>query len=33
MKIVVIGAKGMLGRELCRVLGGSTTLLAWDIEN
>jgi dTDP-4-dehydrorhamnose reductase len=32
MKIAVIGAKGMLGRELCRVLGEQHDLLAWDIE-
>lgn len=32
MKIAVIGAKGMLGRELCRVLGAEHEILAWDIE-
>ncbi|MEW5958949.1 MAG: dTDP-4-dehydrorhamnose reductase [Chloroflexota bacterium] len=32
MKIAVIGAKGMLGRELGRVLGAQHHLLAWDIE-
>lgn len=32
MKIAIIGAKGMLGRELCRVLGAQHDLLAWDIE-
>jgi dTDP-4-dehydrorhamnose reductase len=32
MKIAVIGAKGMLGRELCRVLGVRHQILAWDIE-
>jgi len=32
MKIAIIGAKGMLGRELCRVLGAHHQLLAWDIE-
>ncbi len=32
MKIAVIGAKGMLGRELCRVLGSRHQILAWDIE-
>ncbi len=32
MKIAVIGAKGMLGRELCQVLGWQHDLLAWDIE-
>jgi dTDP-4-dehydrorhamnose reductase len=32
MKIAIIGAKGMLGRELCRVLGTQHDLLAWDIE-
>ncbi|MFN8453069.1 MAG: dTDP-4-dehydrorhamnose reductase [Anaerolineae bacterium] len=32
MKIAVIGAKGMLGRDLVRVLGTQHDLLAWDIE-
>ncbi len=32
MKIAVIGAKGMLGRELGRVLGARHQILAWDIE-
>ena len=32
MKIAIIGAKGMLGRELCRVLGAQHQILAWDIE-
>lgn len=32
MKIAVIGAKGMLGRELCRILGTQHEILAWDIE-
>lgn len=32
MKIVVIGAKGMLGSELCRVLGDRHDILAWDID-
>jgi len=32
MKIAVIGAKGMLGRELARVLGTQHDILAWDIE-
>jgi dTDP-4-dehydrorhamnose reductase len=32
MKIAVIGAKGMLGRELCRVLGRQHDILVWDIE-
>jgi dTDP-4-dehydrorhamnose reductase len=32
MKIAVIGARGMLGRELCRVLGTQHEILAWDIE-
>jgi dTDP-4-dehydrorhamnose reductase len=32
MKIAVIGAKGMLGRELVKVLGSRHDLLAWDIE-
>lgn len=32
MKIAVIGARGMLGRELCRVLGARHQILAWDIE-
>jgi dTDP-4-dehydrorhamnose reductase len=32
MKIAVIGAKGLLGRELCQVLGTQHEVLAWDIE-
>ena len=32
MHIAVIGAKGMLGRELCRVLGAEHQITAWDIE-
>lgn len=32
MHIAVIGAKGMLGRELCRVLGAEHKITAWDIE-
>lgn len=32
MKIAIIGAKGMLGRELCRVLGHHHEILAWDID-
>jgi dTDP-4-dehydrorhamnose reductase len=32
MKIAIIGAKGMLGRELCQALGRQHDLLAWDIE-
>jgi dTDP-4-dehydrorhamnose reductase len=32
MKIAVIGAKGMLGRDLCQVLGAQHEVLAWDIE-
>ncbi len=32
MKIAVIGARGMLGRELCRVLGAEHEILAWDIQ-
>lgn len=32
MRIAVIGAKGMLGRELCRTLGTQHEILAWDIE-
>ncbi len=32
MHIAVIGAKGMLGRELCRVLGAKHQITAWDIE-
>jgi len=32
MKIAIIGAKGMLGRELCRVLGRHHEILAWDID-
>lgn len=31
MKIAVIGAKGMLGSELCRVLGAQHEILAWDL--
>jgi len=31
MKIAVIGAKGMLGSELCRVLGAYHEILAWDL--
>jgi dTDP-4-dehydrorhamnose reductase len=31
MKIAVIGAKGMLGSELCRVLGTQHEILAWDL--
>ena len=32
MKIVVIGAKGMLGRELCSALSSKHEVIAWDIE-
>ena len=32
MKIAVIGAQGMLGRDLCRVLGDAHEILAWDID-
>src|SRR5262245_19709479 len=32
MKIAIIGAKGVLGRELSRVLGAQHNILAWDIE-
>jgi len=32
MKIALIGAKGMLGRELCRVLGTQHDILAWDLD-
>jgi len=32
MKIAIIGAKGMLGQELCRTLGKQHNILAWDIE-
>jgi dTDP-4-dehydrorhamnose reductase len=32
MKIAVIGAKGMLGRELSYVLGSRHEILAWDLE-
>lgn len=32
MKIVVIGAKGMLGRELCSTLNHKHEVTAWDIE-
>lgn len=31
MKIVVIGAKGMLGRELCNTLSQNHEVIAWDI--
>jgi len=31
MKIAIIGAKGMLGRELCHVLGSQHDILAWDL--
>lgn len=33
MKIAVIGAKGMLGREICRALASRHDLLAWDIDD
>jgi dTDP-4-dehydrorhamnose reductase len=32
MKIAIIGARGMLGRDLCRVLKRDHDLLAWDID-
>lgn len=32
MHIAVIGAKGMLGKELCQVLGKEHRITAWDIE-
>jgi dTDP-4-dehydrorhamnose reductase len=32
MKIAVIGAKGMLGRELCSTLSQKHEVIAWDIE-
>ncbi len=32
MKVAVIGAKGMLGQELCRLLGAGHEILAWDID-
>ena len=32
MKIAVIGAKGMLGQDLCRGLSDQHEILAWDIE-
>ena len=32
MRIAIIGAKGMLGRELCRILGRQHEILAWDID-
>ena len=31
-KIAIIGAKGMFGRDLCRVFGRSHELLAWDLD-
>jgi dTDP-4-dehydrorhamnose reductase len=32
MKIAIIGAKGMLGVEFCRLLASDHQLLAWDID-
>jgi dTDP-4-dehydrorhamnose reductase len=32
MKIAIIGAKGMLGREFCRDLAPHQEILAWDID-
>ncbi len=32
MKIAVIGAKGMLGQDICRALAGQHQVLAWDID-
>ena len=32
MKIAVIGAKGMLGSEFCRLLAPHHHFLAWDID-
>jgi dTDP-4-dehydrorhamnose reductase len=32
MRILIVGAKGMLGRELVRTLGPQHDVLAWDIE-
>jgi dTDP-4-dehydrorhamnose reductase len=32
MKIAVIGAKGMLGQDLCRALAEAHQVLAWDID-
>lgn len=32
MKVLVVGAKGMLGKELCRVFGNCHDIVAWDIE-
>lgn len=32
MRIVVVGAKGMLGRELCNTLSQKHEVIAWDIE-
>ncbi len=32
MKVAIIGAKGMLGRDLCRALGNRHQILAWDID-
>lgn len=32
MRIVVIGAKGMLGRELCNTLSQKHEVVAWDIQ-
>jgi dTDP-4-dehydrorhamnose reductase len=33
MKVAVIGAQGMLGRELCHILGTQHDIIAWDIED
>ena len=33
MKVAVIGAQGMLGRELCLILGTQHDIIAWDIED
>ena len=32
MKVLVVGAKGMLGKELCRVFGADHEVVAWDID-
>ena len=32
MKVAVIGAKGMLGSELCRALAPSHTVVPWDVD-
>lgn len=33
MKVLIVGAKGMLGQELVRVFGSGNTVVAWDFED